>query len=47
MDKKVIQEDLQSLGFTLNLVKPEMEKGGCETKGQLIKWQSEMSQNYS
>ena len=35
--KKPLQEDLQSLGFTPSLAKPEIEKGGWETKSLLIR----------
>ena len=47
MDAKALQDDLQSLGFTPSLAKPEMGKGGWETKSPLIRKKSEVSQGDS
>ena len=47
MNAKALQDDLQSLGFTPSLAKPEIGKGGWETKSPLIREKSEMSQGGS
>ena len=47
MDAKALQDDLQSLGFTPSLAKPEIGKGGWETKGPLIRKKSKVSQSDS
>ena len=47
MDARALQDDLQSLGFTPSLAKPEIGKGGQETKSPLIRKKGEMSQGDS
>ena len=46
MDPKVLQKDLESLGFTPSLTKSEIEKV-VEKRGPLIRRQGEMGQGDS